>query len=136
MAWVDYDQLAAVYDRDRAVPLEVLEPWRVALGAYLPPASRLPVLDLGAGTGLFSAAIAQWFDAEVVAVEPSEGMRRQHTPHVPTPGSPLSLAWVSSCPCGLAAATAPGCRPSSTTSATWPPAPASCAAWSALAGGC
>jgi ubiquinone/menaquinone biosynthesis C-methylase UbiE len=77
MAWVDYDQLAAVYDRDRAVPLEALEPWRVALAAYLPSASGLPVLDLGAGTGLFAAAIAHWFGAEVVAVEPSQGMRRQ-----------------------------------------------------------
>jgi ubiquinone/menaquinone biosynthesis C-methylase UbiE len=77
MAWVDYDQLAAVYDRDRAVPLEALEPWRAALAAYLPAASGLPVLDLGAGTGLFAAAIAQWFGTEVVAMEPSEGMRRQ-----------------------------------------------------------
>jgi ubiquinone/menaquinone biosynthesis C-methylase UbiE len=77
MAWVDYDRLAAAYDRDRAVPLEALEPWRRALAAYLPPASGLPVLDLGAGTGLFSAAIARWFGAEVVAVEPSEGMRHQ-----------------------------------------------------------
>jgi ubiquinone/menaquinone biosynthesis C-methylase UbiE len=77
MAWVDYDRLAAVYDRDRAVPLEALEPWRAALAAYLPPASGLPVLDLGAGTGLFAAAIAQWFGTEVVAVEPSQGMRRQ-----------------------------------------------------------
>ena len=77
MAWVDYDQLAAAYDQDRAVPLEALEPWRTALAAYLPPASGLPVLDLGAGTGLFAAAIAQWFATEVVAVEPSEGMRRQ-----------------------------------------------------------
>jgi ubiquinone/menaquinone biosynthesis C-methylase UbiE len=77
MAWVDYDQLAAVYDRDRAVPPETLEPWRAALAAYLPPASGLPVLDLGAGTGLFSAAIAHWFGTDVVAVEPSEGMRRQ-----------------------------------------------------------
>ena len=76
MAWVDYDELAAVYDRDRAVPLEALEPWRVALAAYLPPASGLPVLDLGAGTGLFAVAIAQWFGTGVVAVEPSEGMRR------------------------------------------------------------
>ena len=46
MAWVDYDQLAAVYDRDRAVPLEALEPWRAALAAYLPPASGRPVLEL------------------------------------------------------------------------------------------
>jgi ubiquinone/menaquinone biosynthesis C-methylase UbiE len=77
MAWVDYDQLAAVYDRDRAVPLAALAPWRVALAAYLPPTSGLPVLDLGAGTGVFAAAIARWFGADVVAVEPSEGMRRQ-----------------------------------------------------------
>jgi ubiquinone/menaquinone biosynthesis C-methylase UbiE len=77
MAWVDYDQVAAVYDRDRAVPLAAMEPWRTALAAYLPPASGLPVLDLGAGTGLFSVALARWFGAEVVAVEPSEGMRRQ-----------------------------------------------------------
>ena len=77
MAWVDYDELAAVYDRDRAVPLEALAPWRVALADYLPPASGLPLLDLGAGTGLFSAALADWFGAAVVAVEPSEGMRRQ-----------------------------------------------------------
>jgi ubiquinone/menaquinone biosynthesis C-methylase UbiE len=91
MAWVDYDQLAAVYDRDRAVPPEALEPWRTALAAYLPPASGLPVLDLGAGTGLFSAAIAQWFGHDVVAVEPSEGMRRQARtrrthPHVASVG--------------------------------------------------
>jgi ubiquinone/menaquinone biosynthesis C-methylase UbiE len=77
MAWVDYDQLAGVYDRDRAVPLEALEPWRTALAAYLPPASGLPVLDLGAGTGLFAVAIAHWFGTDVVAVEPSQGMRRQ-----------------------------------------------------------
>jgi hypothetical protein len=64
MAWVDYDQLAAVYDCDRAVPLEALEPWRAALAAYLPPASGLPVLDLEAGTGLFSVAIAQWFGTD------------------------------------------------------------------------
>jgi hypothetical protein len=38
------------------------------------------VLDLGAGTGLFAAAIASWFDAEVVAVEPSAGMRRSSFP--------------------------------------------------------
>jgi ubiquinone/menaquinone biosynthesis C-methylase UbiE len=77
MAWVDYDQLAAAYDQDRAVPLEALEPWRTALAAYLPPASGLPVLDLGAGTGLYAAAIAQWFDTAVLALEPSGGMRNQ-----------------------------------------------------------
>ena len=77
MARVDYDQLAASYDRGRGMPLEGLEGWRAALAAYLPPASGRPVLDLGAGTGLFAAAIATWFDARVVGVEPSQEMRRQ-----------------------------------------------------------
>jgi ubiquinone/menaquinone biosynthesis C-methylase UbiE len=77
MARVDYDQLAASYDRGRGMPLEALEGWRAALTAWLPPASGLPVLDLGAGTGLFAAAIAGWFDAWVVGVEPSGEMRRR-----------------------------------------------------------
>lgn len=76
MALIDYDQVAADYDTDRAVALQTHEPWRAALADYLPPASGLPVLDLGAGTGLFSTAIADWFDARVIAVEPSEGMRQ------------------------------------------------------------
>jgi ubiquinone/menaquinone biosynthesis C-methylase UbiE len=77
MARVNYDQLAASYDRGRGMPLEALEGWRAALAAYLPPASGRPVLDLGAGTGLFAAAIATWFDARVVGVEPFGEMRRQ-----------------------------------------------------------
>jgi SAM-dependent methyltransferase len=77
MARVDYDQMAASYDRGRALSLEGLEGWRAALTAYLSPPSARPVLDLGAGTGLFADAIATWFDARVVAVEPSAGMRRQ-----------------------------------------------------------
>jgi ubiquinone/menaquinone biosynthesis C-methylase UbiE len=75
MARIDYDQVAGVYDTDRAVPAETGLVWRDAMASYLPPASGLPVLDLGAGTGLFAAAIAEWFDARVVAVEPSSGMR-------------------------------------------------------------
>lgn len=34
-----------------------------------------PLLDVGAGTGLWTRAFAAWFDAEVVALEPSSGMR-------------------------------------------------------------
>jgi ubiquinone/menaquinone biosynthesis C-methylase UbiE len=77
MARVDYDQMAASYDRGRGMPLEGLEGWRAALATYLPPASGLPVLDLGAGTGLFAAALVTWFDARVVGVEPSQEMRQQ-----------------------------------------------------------
>jgi ubiquinone/menaquinone biosynthesis C-methylase UbiE len=76
MPRVDYDQMAPGYEHGRAMPLDALEQWRAALAAYLPPASGLPVLDLGAGTGLFATALATWFEVRVVGVEPSEGMRR------------------------------------------------------------
>jgi len=58
MARVDYDQMAASYDHGRALSPEGLEGWRAALAAWLPPPDGLPVLDLGAGTGLFATAIA------------------------------------------------------------------------------
>ena len=77
MARVDYDRMAGVYDQGRALSVGGLEGWRAALAAWLPPPTGLPVLDLGAGTGLFATAIATWFDVGVVAVEPSAGMRRQ-----------------------------------------------------------
>jgi ubiquinone/menaquinone biosynthesis C-methylase UbiE len=77
MARVDYEQMAASYDHGRALSPAGLEDWRAALTAWLPPADGLPVLDLGAGTGLFASVIATWFDVGVVAVEPSAGMRHQ-----------------------------------------------------------
>ena len=76
MPRVDYDQMAPGYEHGRTMPLDALEQWRAALAAYLPPASGQPVLDLGAGTGLFATALATWFEVGVVGVEPSEGMRR------------------------------------------------------------
>src|SRR4029450_12254250 len=50
-----------------------------------------PVLDLGAGTGQFAAAIADWFGVRVVAVEPSGGMRAQGTRANSHPG----VHWVA-----------------------------------------
>jgi SAM-dependent methyltransferase len=81
MARVDYDRMAAGYDQARALPPQGLKGWREALAAYLPPAGGLPVLDLGAGTGLFARAIAAWFDVAVIAVEPSAGMRARLERH-------------------------------------------------------
>ncbi len=74
---VDYNRMAAVYDCGRGLPLEALEVWRAALSRYLPPETGMPVLDLGSGTGRFSNALAEWFDADVIGVEPAEGMRRE-----------------------------------------------------------
>jgi ubiquinone/menaquinone biosynthesis C-methylase UbiE len=80
MARVDYDRMAADYLEGRALPVAGMEPWRDEIAKWLPepqdPARR-PVLDLGAGTGQFAAAIAGWFGVQVIAVEPSQGMRAQ-----------------------------------------------------------
>ncbi len=42
-----------------------------------PAGAALTILDLGCGTGRFSAPLAEWFGAKVIGVEPSEKMRRQ-----------------------------------------------------------
>jgi SAM-dependent methyltransferase len=55
----------------------VYDEWRAALAEVLPAGDDEPVLDVGAGTGIWSAAIATWFAARVVAVEPSAAMRTQ-----------------------------------------------------------
>jgi ubiquinone/menaquinone biosynthesis C-methylase UbiE len=67
--------------RGRSMPIEALEAWREAFRPYLPDEPPMRVLDLGAGTGVFARAIAQWFDAEVIGVEPSAGMRREAAAH-------------------------------------------------------
>jgi SAM-dependent methyltransferase len=76
MARVDYDRMAPRYDRARAIALEGLEDWRAALAGRLDVGGGLPLLDLGAGTGLWAVALAGWFGVRVIGVEPSQGMRR------------------------------------------------------------
>lgn len=76
MARVDYERMAAVYDRGRGLPLDALKNWRAALKRYIPQKEGLTLLDLGSGTGRFATALATWLDARVVGVEPAEAMRR------------------------------------------------------------
>jgi ubiquinone/menaquinone biosynthesis C-methylase UbiE len=71
---IDYDQEARHYQAGREVPLEQIEPWHPVLGAFLHPGDE-PLLDVGAGTGLWTRAFVTWFDAAVIALEPSSGMR-------------------------------------------------------------
>jgi SAM-dependent methyltransferase len=93
MARVDYDRMAPDYLEGRALPPAGMEPWRAAIRPWLPAdrAGRSPVLDLGAGTGQFAAAMAGWFGVQVVAVEPSAGMRAQGARGHPHP----AVAWVA-----------------------------------------
>ena len=76
---MDYDSsdIAATYDRGRVLAPDVLGLWMRAIGAHVSgPAPRL-IVDLGAGTGRFSEALAQYFDATVVGVDPSRKMLQQ-----------------------------------------------------------
>lgn len=95
MSDVRYDQLevASEFDRVRNRRPESLEIWCRHIAAQLdggngrdgPDHARLPVVDVGSGTGIWSEAIAVRCGIPVVGVEPSMGMRaraataRQHT---------------------------------------------------------
>jgi ubiquinone/menaquinone biosynthesis C-methylase UbiE len=73
MALVDYDEQSNVYDRGRGLSDETAQLWMMHAQRHAPEAAR--ILDLGSGTGRFSAVLADAYDAVVVGVEPSEGMR-------------------------------------------------------------
>lgn len=76
---VDYDQrLHRAYRAGRTLSAETGRLWMQALARRLGK-TRSPrtILDLGAGTGRFSAMLADAFDARVVAVEPSARMRAE-----------------------------------------------------------
>jgi ubiquinone/menaquinone biosynthesis C-methylase UbiE len=108
MARVDYDKQAAVYDAGRTLPSEAIATWMLVARRHLGESADT-ILDLGSGTGRFSAALADAFDANLVAVEPSAGMRGQAAgkPHnrvhivagnaesLPLPQGSCDAAWLS-----------------------------------------
>jgi ubiquinone/menaquinone biosynthesis C-methylase UbiE len=74
MARINYDIEAERYQSGRHVPLEHLEGWRQLVGKYMADGPE-PILDLGAGTGIWMHAFSAWFAKPVIGVEPSAGMR-------------------------------------------------------------
>jgi len=104
MARVDYNHQSANYDAARSLPDEAIAAAMVAARRHAAPAQR--VLDLGAGTGRFTAALADAFDAEVVAIEPSHGMRTEarskgikviaaRAEALPLQDATIDVAWLS-----------------------------------------
>lgn len=69
--------MAAAYDAGRGLEPLVVETWRALVTPYLSDLHPWPILDLGAGTGRFSAHLVDWSGGTLVAVEPAAPMARQ-----------------------------------------------------------
>src|ERR671936_1185935 len=108
IARLSYDeQTAAAYKAVREVPRGGLSEWREAVRRHLRPSPGMTLVDIGAGTGVFAAAFADWFDLSVVAVEPSAAMRDQiprttaiqvlegDAGALPLPDASADAAWLS-----------------------------------------
>ncbi len=97
------------YDAARRLPEATLALWMDTLKRHVFSPSVDSILDLGAGTGIWSALLGQRYNAGVVALEPSEAMREiggRHASHrvmwlkgiaerIPTSGASFSLVWMS-----------------------------------------
>jgi SAM-dependent methyltransferase len=108
MARISYDeQTAAAFKAVREVPRDGLSEWREAVRRHVRPSPGMTLLDIGAGTGAFTAAFRDWFDADVLAVEPSAAMREQiprtrgiqvfegDASALPLPDGSADAAWLS-----------------------------------------
>jgi ubiquinone/menaquinone biosynthesis C-methylase UbiE len=107
---VRYDQVAEDFDVVRDRRADARDLWCKRVAAYLSPPVPGPIVDIGAGTGIWSRALAEAFAARVVGVEPADGMRehaqRAH-PHpsveyvagtadsVPLPDESVAAVWAS-----------------------------------------
>lgn len=77
----DYEKsdVSQVYAAARALPPYTLAVWRAAISTIVPAGlgKIKVVLDVGCGTGRFSAILAQIFNATVIGLDPSERMLAQ-----------------------------------------------------------
>ncbi|MFF0483021.1 class I SAM-dependent methyltransferase [Streptomyces sp. NPDC004435] len=106
----DDEQLADAYERGNEMPGASLRAWVELIAAYAQRSSP-SIVEIGSGTGVFSAAMARWIEgSEVMAVDASEAMlaeARRHHPHpavrylwgeaeaVPAAGGVFDLALLS-----------------------------------------
>jgi len=72
-------RLAARYDTARVLPSKTVEMWMETLVEALSQRSVQRILDLGCGTGRFTAALSDTFSCTVIAIDPSDQMLSQHS---------------------------------------------------------
>lgn len=108
MARISYDETtASAYKSVREIPRDGLSEWREAVRRHLRPSPGMTLVDIGAGTGQFAAAFSDWFELDVLAIEPSSAMRDQipRSPAIrvfegdaialPLPDASADAAWLS-----------------------------------------
>ncbi|MBI5470636.1 class I SAM-dependent methyltransferase [Candidatus Kaiserbacteria bacterium] len=76
---MDYDKtdLASKYDAARGLSPEAMKLWLNLVSGNVLKESIKDIVDLGCGTGRFTAPLAEHFGASVTGVEPSDKMRAQ-----------------------------------------------------------
>lgn len=75
MTWRQYDTgRARAYDFERAAHDEFLAETRAVVVAELVSLPHPLVIDVGAGTGLWSDRLTRWLAVPVLAIEPSAAM--------------------------------------------------------------
>jgi len=101
---VDYDktEIAKTYDQARGHGPDFLALWMETVGAHIDSSTIRTVLDVGCGTGRFSAALATQLNASVIGVDPSikmlsEAVRNGHAHVSHVCGSAESIPLQSDC---------------------------------------
>ncbi|MGC2443228.1 class I SAM-dependent methyltransferase [Candidatus Binatus sp.] len=108
---MNYDKtnMPAAYDAGRGYSPGVLAYWLEVIAQSVSRGSVSEILDLGCGTGRYSNALADFYDANVIAIDPSEKMlaeaRRKASSRVrcerasaeslPLPNASVDMAFIS-----------------------------------------
>jgi ubiquinone/menaquinone biosynthesis C-methylase UbiE len=72
---IDYNsRMSTNYQAGRALSPEAATSWSAIVSPFAHQRANTRILDLGAGTGRFSALFARAFEAQVVGIEPSKAM--------------------------------------------------------------
>ncbi|WP_221329705.1 class I SAM-dependent methyltransferase [Actinoplanes sp. L3-i22] len=106
MALIAYDRAdAAAFQATRHLGGDALAAWRDAITRHLDPRPGMRLLDLGCGTGSWTAAFRAWWPGTgVVAVEPSAAMRERavagpilagHAADLPVADASVDAVWLS-----------------------------------------
>jgi ubiquinone/menaquinone biosynthesis C-methylase UbiE len=70
----DKTNIPKTYNVARAIPKKTMELWLNALSKFIPKDEVYSIIDVGCGTGRFSAELSKFFNADVIGFDPSKKM--------------------------------------------------------------